>query len=176
MAILTREVVASKRSEFQSWALGDLKDNANRGVFAEWLVAQLLGIKLGDKRESWAACDLVTDDDIKIEVKSAAYRQSWKQKRDSKIVFSGLRSGNRGADQPFASERTYNADWYVFCVQIEKNDDRWNALDLGQWRFYLLSAADLRKINQSSITLSMLAGFGELTAEELNAKRQSLTK
>ncbi len=38
---------------FQRWVLGDLVDNANRGIFAEWLVGQALdAIKEGEARSS----------------------------------------------------------------------------------------------------------------------------
>src|SRR5690349_13309534 len=57
---------------FWQWAFGDLCPNDIRGVFSEWLVAQLLGIPLPEGRESWAAWDLRTLEGVTIEVKSCA--------------------------------------------------------------------------------------------------------
>lgn len=50
--------------------------NTVRGVIAEFLVASALGIS-GDMREAWSPFDLLTEDGIKIEVKSSAYVQQW---------------------------------------------------------------------------------------------------
>jgi len=32
---------------------------------------------------------------------------------------------------------TFNADLYVFCLNIEKHPERFNAFNLEQWRFFL---------------------------------------
>ena len=44
---------------FDRWATGNLVDNRNRGIFAEWLVGQALGV-IGDDdvRKEWDAVDL----------------------------------------------------------------------------------------------------------------------
>lgn len=138
--------------EFWRWAFSDLKMNDIRGIFAEWLVAKLLDIPL-NVRDSWADHDLEKDG-VKIEVKSSGYLQSWKQKKPSKIVFSGLKGRVYDYEtNTYAPEATYNADVYIFCVQTEKNPEKWNALDLEQWEFYLLYKEDLEKLNQKTISL-----------------------
>ena len=39
---------------FSRWATGNLVDNRNRGIFAEWLVGQALGvIEADDVRTEW---------------------------------------------------------------------------------------------------------------------------
>ncbi|MHB0998540.1 MAG: hypothetical protein ACYC27_04775 [Armatimonadota bacterium] len=75
--------------DFWKWAFSGLKANNIRGIFAEWMVAKLLGLDV-PIRDSWAECDLITPDGIKIEVKTSAYLQVWQQKGLSKISFSGL--------------------------------------------------------------------------------------
>lgn len=55
--------------EFWRWAFGDLCHNNVRGVFAEWLVAKLLGVELPPTRDAWAAHDLEWRDGLTIEVK-----------------------------------------------------------------------------------------------------------
>ena len=61
---------------FWQWLASDLVDNALRGALAEYIVACDLGIADGT-RPGWNAYDLITPEGIKVEVKSAAYLQSW---------------------------------------------------------------------------------------------------
>ncbi|MDE2940070.1 MAG: hypothetical protein OXR67_14330 [Chloroflexota bacterium] len=64
-------------SEFQDWALGNLTENRNRGLFAEWLVGEALGvIKDGDARVEWDGFDLRYGD-VNVEVKTSGLSQSW---------------------------------------------------------------------------------------------------
>ena len=41
------------------------------------------------------------------------------------------------------TERALKSDLYVFAFQHERDILRWNAMDLSQWEFYLLAAAEL---------------------------------
>src|SRR3954470_7577953 len=72
--------------DFWRWASSDLLSNATRGVLAEYIVGLALGCAGGTRRE-WDAADLITDGGIRIEVKSAAYLQTWTQAALSKISF-----------------------------------------------------------------------------------------
>lgn len=73
------------KQEFQAWAYHDLLTNTTRGVLAEYIVAKALGI--GDmKRLEWDKHDLDIDG-VGVEVKSAAYVQTWEQTRSSVIEF-----------------------------------------------------------------------------------------
>src|SRR5262249_45192325 len=71
---------------FWQWSASDLVSNALRGRLAEFLVMQALGIT-GGVRDEWGPYDLHTPDGITIEVKSAAYVQSWAQRGLSAINF-----------------------------------------------------------------------------------------
>jgi len=52
-------------------------------------------------------------------------------------------------------------------VQIEQDIERWNALDLEQWRFYILTREQLAIRDSRSITLSALRNCTpELTAAD----------
>jgi hypothetical protein len=144
---------------FWRWAFGDLCPNDIRGVFSEWLVAQLLSIPLKATRESWGAWDLRTPEGVTIEVKSCAYVQVWhgEKQRPSRISWSGLTGQTWDAETNlYSGERTYNADLYVFCVQSEKDPHRWNALDLDQWRFYLLTREQVAGLSVRSLSESRL--------------------
>ena len=71
--------------DFWQWSASDLVSNTNRGILAEFIVANDLGIADGLENE-WAPYDLLYKG-IKIEVKSGAYIQSWEQQEFSKISF-----------------------------------------------------------------------------------------
>src|SRR5688572_14217882 len=71
--------------DFWRWSVSDILSNATRGRFAEFIVGTVLNINPLNLRDEWDAFDLITNSGIKIEVKSAAYIQSWNQKQFSKI-------------------------------------------------------------------------------------------
>jgi hypothetical protein len=73
--------------EFWSWACSDLANNTMRGVLAEYLVATALGAAAGTRAE-WDTVDIRTPEGWRVEVKSAAYLQSWAQSQLSEISFS----------------------------------------------------------------------------------------
>ena len=60
--------------------------NATRGRFAEFIVGTAIGLDIKILREEWDAYDLLTNYGAKIEIKSAAYIQSWEQKGYSKCI------------------------------------------------------------------------------------------
>ena len=68
--------------DFWAWSQSDLVENRNRGILAEFLVMKALGIQRPTRLE-WDEVELITEDNIKIEVKSAAYIKSWKSGRGS---------------------------------------------------------------------------------------------
>lgn len=72
---------------FWQWSVSDLVSNATRGRLAEFIVGSAMGFSPVDLRNEWAPFDLLIDR-IRIEVKSAAYIQSWGQDSHSSISFS----------------------------------------------------------------------------------------
>lgn len=152
--------------DFWHWAFSDLCANNLRGVFAEWLVATLLGI-VPPVREFWAEYDLRTTEGVRVEVKSAAYVQTWMKEGDppTRISFGGLRSTTWSVETGHATEPSYNSDLYVFTLQVEKSRERWNAMDLAQWRFYIVPRETLARYGARTISLATMRG----SAEEVNA-------
>ena len=148
-------------NDFWQWNVSDLLNNLTRGHVAEFIVAKALGVADG-VRDEWAPYDLETSE-AKIEVKSAAYLQSWPQDDYSKIQFSVRKTkeldwekgGYRGIPKR-------HADVYVFALLAHKKEDAIidkrtvNPLDLSQWEFYVLSTDVLNKRDQDSITLQSL--------------------
>ena len=145
--------------DFWSWSASDLVSNATRGCLAEFIVAKALGISTIDVRDEWAAYDLITPDGVKIEAKSAAYVQSWAQKRHSPIQFVTPKTRAWDPDTNLqATEAKRQADVYVFALLAHKDKATVDPLDLGQWRFYVLPTVtlDSRTRSQHSITLKTL--------------------
>src|SRR3954467_9125568 len=75
--------------DFWAWTLSDLRTNTVRPMLAEFLVARALGSKQRTRIE-WDAYDVLSRDDVRVEVKSSAYLQAWQQARPSTISFGGL--------------------------------------------------------------------------------------
>ena len=118
--------------DFWKWSSSDIVGNALRGILAEFIVASALGETEG-VREEWDAYDLKTRDGIKIEVKSGAYIQSWKQDSYSRIVFSIRPTlGWDARENRYSSKVTRQADVYVFCVLKHKDQETIDPLNLGK--------------------------------------------
>ena len=145
--------------DFWRWSVSDLLSNATRGRFAEFIVGTAIGINPENLRDEWDAYDLIMDDEIKIEVKSAAYIQSWNQKRFSTISFSIKPSRYWDAETNiYCEESKRHADVYVFCLLKHKDKNTIDPLKMEQWDFYVLPTyrLDNYKRSQSSITISSL--------------------
>lgn len=143
-------------SDFWRWSASDLLSNATRGVFAEFLVAQAIHHSTANPRKEWDKWDLNTPEGTKVEVKSAAYLQSWEQKRLSDIRFLVPRPKS-----PDGTLMGRPADVYVFALLAHQDKTTVDPLDLSQWQFFALSARKLddRKRSQHSITLPSLKGL-----------------
>jgi hypothetical protein len=143
---------------FWEWAFSDLVSNTARGVLAEYLVAWAVGCDAGVRRE-WDPYDLLSPSGVKIEVKSAAYVQSWAQKDYSTPSFGIAPRGAWDAETgDFDPELRRRADVWVFALLAERDQEKVNPLDLGQWRFFVLPTAvlDEEVAVQQTIALSSL--------------------
>lgn len=125
--------------EFWQWGYSDLLDNTVRGVLAEFIVARALGCG-SSCRVNWEAADLRLPSGLRVEVKAAAYRQSW-TKGD---VLSNIRFSIRPAygwsfeTNESSPEQRRNADLYVFCVLDNRQPTPLDPLDLTRWQFHVL--------------------------------------
>lgn len=172
-------VPAGTLVEFLVWAYSDLCDDVIKGIFAEWLVAKILGINTR-RRYEWANSDLVSERGTKIEVKASSYWQSWKAinpdgspkdlaaypiQPDTKIRFGGLAAKDT-INHHRESVGVFKSEVYVFCFQNEKNYEQWNAMDLGQWEFYFVRVDNLPS---KSVSLHWLRAnhFGPLSPKML---------
>lgn len=152
--------------DFWRWSVSDILSNATRGRLAEFLVATALDIPITKVRDEWSAWDLTTGEGIKVEVKSAAYIQSWYQSHPSTITFSVKQTKAWDADtnkQANISRR--HADVYVFALLSHKDQDTIDPLNVAQWEFYVLptEVLNLRERSQHSITLPSLVKLCQAT-------------
>lgn len=163
--------VENYRSEigaFQQWAMGNLAENRNRGIFAEWLVGQALGVIAGgEHRQEWDEWDLTYGlAESKIEVKAAGRGQTWPQEKPSVPRFDIARkkwrwdpSDNKRIE---CSPPARLADVYVFCLHTPERPTNENVVDPSKWDFWVVLARKLDdqlgpQRSVGLLTLDMLA-------------------
>lgn len=144
---------------FWQWSASDLVSNTARGVLAEYLVARALDVDVAGVRDPWAAYDLLTPQGIKVEVKSAAYLQSWTQVALSRVQFLTPKTKAWSADtNELETEAKRQADVYVFALLAHDKKATVDPIDVGQLEFYVLATPVLnaRTRSQHSVTLPTL--------------------
>jgi hypothetical protein len=145
--------------DFWRWSTSDLVANTTRGILAEYIVARALGVPTDCAREEWGSYDLLTRRGIRVEVKSAAFVQSWAQSRLSTIQF--VVPKRRGWDpQTNIMESTASRHSEVYVLALLEHTDKptIDPLNLAQWRFWAIPTKSLneRARSQHSITLRSL--------------------
>lgn len=172
--------------DFWRWSASALVNNTTRGVLAEFIVGTALGISVNNPRETWAPWDLTTPEGIKVEVKSAAYVQSWTQKRLSNITFNTPKTRTWDPETQRPSRHVKRqAEVYVFALLAHQDKVTIDPMNLEQWRFFVLptSVLDGRSRSRDSITLSTLQKlhgpsqhYGKLREMVLLARAQRVDK
>lgn len=149
-------------NDYWRWAYSDLINNINRSVLAEFIVASSIGsvhIDTETSRMMWRPYDLLSPDGFKVEVKSAAYVQSWDSKHPDYISFriAPARMPDETGDYKMDAPLQRNSDVYVFCIYKAMSKDE-SPLNLDLWEFYVLSTAVLneKRPTQKTITLPSL--------------------
>jgi hypothetical protein len=156
--------------DFWRWAFSDLRSNATRGILAEYLVARAVKAKLDRSRVEWDNFDVLSPSGVRIEVKSAAYLQSWPQARPSQIRYAGL-TGRAWSPEAntYSQQPEIRCDVFVFALQTCRAPEAYDPLSLGQWEFRVVDAPQVWRWNAHSIGLSTLtrAGIGPVTWHQL---------
>lgn len=144
-------------AEFWRWAFSDLRENIVRGVFAEFLVAKAVGDP-NPLRHAWDNYDVTAADGTRIEVKSSAYLQSWRQKALSRITFAGLTGRAYSYEtNELEAEPSLRADVYVFALHGCREPHLYDPLDLSVWKFYVVSVETLRDAGSpKSVSMAFL--------------------
>ncbi len=153
--------------DFWRWCSSDLANNAMRGVIAECLVAQALGTAHSTRTE-WDAYDVKSKQGVKVEVKSAAYLQSWHQDKYSDIGFSvAPKQAWDYKTNTWSKERKRQADVYVFALLKHIDKPTLNPMNVEQWSFYVLPTVTLNEHlpAQERIGLTRLRSLGPREAQ-----------
>lgn len=108
-------------------------------------------------RIDWMPYDVTSPSGRRIEVKSAAYLQSWTRDYYSKIIFDIAPKRAWSPDTGYSPECIRHSDLYVFCVYTALSQDQ-SILDLDLWDFYVLPTEVLNRKcpQQKSIGLQSL--------------------
>ena len=141
---------------FWRWYVSDIVSNVTRGIVAEYVVAQALGVACKVRAE-WGKFDLKTRHGIRIEVKSSAYIQRWYQKEFSKPRFDV--SSSRGWESStghMEDESRHQADVYVFTLLAHQDKETVDPLNLEQWEFYVLPRSTVAALGQKTMGIETL--------------------
>lgn len=152
--VLKKKVLNIKIQDFWCWNQSNLIENRTRGILAEFIVKEALNIK-SQSRIEWDYYDLITDNGTKIEVKSAAYIQSWKQRKYSAIKFSISKTVNEPSNCELSGKIGRSSDYYVFCLLKTKDQDVINPIDLDQWTFFVLKTDIINEKLQNQKTIGL---------------------
>lgn len=154
--------------DFWSWAYSDILSNRNRAIFAEFLVANALGLTEKPRTE-WDAVDLRYDHDkfeVKIEVKAGGYIQSWNLESNTKLKFDiAKKKGWDAKTWKPIGEPERSSHLYVFCIYSERNTTNPNVLDTSKWRYFLVPTLvfDVNFGDQKEISEGRLSSIGQET-------------
>ena len=141
-------------SSFWSWNQSNLIENRTRGILAEFIVKKALDIK-SDSRVEWDNFDLVSNTGKKLEIKSAAYIQSWDQEKYSEIKFGISPTVGTIDNSKYDGNKRRWTDFYVFCLLKNKDQTTINPLDLSQWTFFILETKILNKHKPEQKTIGL---------------------
>lgn len=131
-------------TDFYQWAFSDFGSNALRGILAEFVVMNLLGLETPKTRQEWAPFDLEFDGNP-IEIKFTSFVQGWDQN-------GKLSSGS------FNISSRKSARLFIFCAHLETDRLRFNLFDLDKWGFFVVPTEVLNETlsNQGSVSLNVI--------------------
>lgn len=134
-------------TSFQQWATGNLAENRNRGIFAEWLVGQALQALDGHPfRREWDPWDLKYRGK-RIEVKASGKSQSWDPPRPSQPSFGVAAPKQIWCEKTKKwqqnDQATRPAHVYVFCLHKPVPATNTNVADPTTWDFWVIPAQTL---------------------------------
>ena len=140
--------------DFWQWAYSDILSNRNRSVFAEYIVASALEL-LSSERIEWDSKDLVYRG-IYLEVKSAAYAQSWNQEKPSRISFDIAKKNAWDSNTDEKHPESIRAsEIYIFCLYKPYNKSQIEVLDLNNWSFFIVETKILDSLYKDNKQISL---------------------
>lgn len=131
-----------------------LMENNIRGVFVEYLIADILGYGWVVKDGSWNEWDIDGPNGEKLEIKQSAYLQTWcRQDQPEGQYRISNPSFDIAAKTGYDSGvKTRPADIYIFALHTEKNIEKADHRILKQWEFYVVDKDALPE-GQKNISL-----------------------
>lgn len=161
-------------SDFWRWNCSNLMNNTLRGALAEFIVATALDIDTETPRIDWDAFDLLYQGKYRLEIKSSAYIQSWRQKAESKVAF-GIAPTLLWNDEQccYNGSPERRSDIYIFCLFNHKERATADVTKLEQWDFYACPTHLLNEAlgQQKTLSLNGLRSLGLRATGFDNLKR-----
>jgi len=169
---------------YQRWATGNLVDNRNRGIFAEWMIGQALDCIPPDTcRVEWDSYDLLYRD-TKVEVKASGLSQTWNPHNPTtpRFTITGqkwtwltdeeaetLQHEDLDAQHRRSGVWIENnpplrpADLYVFCLHQALPATNANVTDPEEWTFWVIPTKTLDATvgGQKTIGIKKLDQLGQ---------------
>lgn len=166
-------------TKFWQWAYSDLSYIISNPILAEYIVSSAVGtISTRYNRTICHPYKIITKHGYLVDVKSAAYVQSYDAEHPEQISFLLASTVDETGD--FKSAPQSNSDLFIFCLYKALSMDQ-SPFDINLWDFYIISTKVLNeKIpNRKSITLSRLKtlepilcdyyGIGEAITKTMSA-------
>lgn len=148
--------------DFWIWAYSDVLENVQRAIYAEFLVACALDLA-DEVRIGWRSYDLRYRDQ-RVEVKAAAYVQSWATTRPSRISFGvGKRLEMDDLTAAFGTTPARYADAWVFALFEPDRHPAGDVVDAAFWRFYVIhrTVLEARVGDQKTASLTTIAALAD---------------
>lgn len=131
-------------SAFWQWAYSSLLTDTVRGILAEFIVARLVGGHIVPQTP-WQRWDVLMPADVRIEVKSSAYLNTWNRPKVAKTIgFSGLMATIFPPIHDGDAVPQYHSHVFVFCLLATKDWGTIDPLDVKHWEFYVVPVNRLR--------------------------------
>lgn len=169
--------------DFWRWNASDLLNNTLRGQFCEFVVSSALGIDLSGTNDDWRPYDILFPNpepdkpDIRIEVKSSAFLQSWNGKALSSPRFTIRPTRAWNPETGYEETVKRQSDVYVFCLYSVTDPQTADPLNLNGWKFMVLPTHILDELcgNQKTISLLSLLGLNPLSTSYAGIREAVLT-
>ncbi len=136
-------------------------------MVGQYIVAWSLGVEdIPDDR--WASFDLSINGK-RIEVKTTAYLQAWKQKKINP-QFTIRKTHHYSRESGYSKESDFQADIYVLCYFFERDAKVADVTNLSQWKFWVLARDVIEGLfqNRKIVAVSRLEKeFNSVSAHDL---------
>ena len=151
--------------DFWSFQYSDLTSFKIRDDISKFIVAKALNIA-NRKVEYLDGHDLTSKEGIPIDVRTASYITSLKEKSSEEITFDIAKKCKSNNEK---IKKRYGFI-YIFCLLSHRSKEGLDPLDINQWEFYITTKSNLEKISgdDETITLKKLISNNAIESEYEN--------